>query len=159
MRRTMRSDDCIHEETVRRAAVDHRELDADLTAHVGSCAVCRETQRVADRLRGLAEAGPSPRLPAAGQLWWRAEIVRRLNEPERRREQAARPIKWGLGVGGMAVLTGLLLIAVFIIDQLRASLASLSFEVSTSWLAVGLGALVLPLVALVVFLFLIGQDA
>ncbi len=156
MKHGMKSVTCNHREAVLEAA-GRRELGAELAAHVDGCASCRETLRVAGWLRGLDAEGPGPRLPTAGQLWWRAQIVRRLSDPESAR--AARPVKWGLGIGGLAVLTGLLLTAAFVLDQLRTSLASLPFEISTSWLAVGLGALVLPLAALLIFLFLIGQDA
>ncbi len=158
MKHVMRSVTCTDEAAVRDAA-GHRELDAELAAHVAGCVACGETLRVASALREASADGPEPRLPAAGQLWWRAQIVRRLKEPERRSERAAWPVKWGLGLGGTAVLTGLLLTAAFLLEALRTSLTSVSLEVSTSWLALGFGALVLPLAALVVFLFLIGQDA
>ncbi|MCP5116187.1 MAG: hypothetical protein GY953_35620, partial [bacterium] len=59
-------------------------------------------------------------------MWWRAQIVRRLKEPERRSERAAWPVKWGLGLGGTAVLTGLLLTAAFLLEALRTSLTSVS---------------------------------
>jgi hypothetical protein len=72
-----------------------------------------EDLRVADALRRLAAETRPPRpLPPAGQLWWRAEVVRRLiAKPEDEAARRLRPAVWGEMAGivlGLAVLLGFL---------------------------------------------------
>lgn len=67
--------------------------------------------KVAEALRQLAaETRPPRSLPTAGQIWWRAEVVRRLIEkPDREARRILRPAVWGETVGialGLAVLLG-----------------------------------------------------
>ncbi|HEY7215414.1 MAG TPA: hypothetical protein VIC28_12340 [Thermoanaerobaculia bacterium] len=69
--------------------------------------------RVAGALRQLAARTRSTRpLPTAGQLWWRAEVVRRLvAKPEEETARKLRPALWGERAGialGLAVLLGFL---------------------------------------------------
>jgi len=55
-----------------------------------------EAVQVAGALRQLAAETRPPRpLPAAGQLWWRAEVVRRLVEKQEVAERGLRPAVWG----------------------------------------------------------------
>ncbi len=70
-----------------------------------------EELQVADALRRLAAETRPPRpLPAAGHIWWRAEIVRRLVEkPDKEVERRLRPAVWGETAGialGLALLLG-----------------------------------------------------
>lgn len=67
-----------------------------------------DERNVAGALRELAaRSRPSKSLPAAGQLWWRAEVVRRLAGNGGERE--VRPALWGEIVGVAATVTVLLL--------------------------------------------------
>jgi hypothetical protein len=54
-----------------------------------------------------AETRPPHPLPAAGTLWWKAEILRRLAAEEKEAARARRPAVWGqaagLAVGAAAV--------------------------------------------------------
>lgn len=72
-----------------------------------------EEIRVAGALRRLAAETRPPRpLPTAGQLWWRAEVVRRLvGKPEEEVSRSLRPALWGEIAGialGLLVLLGFL---------------------------------------------------
>jgi hypothetical protein len=69
-------------------------LPEDLRGHAEACPDCREAWTVALRLRELAERPAS--LPTAGQLWWRAEVIRRLTAEHETAEKAARPATWGI---------------------------------------------------------------
>jgi hypothetical protein len=64
-----------------------------------------ETDPVADWLHRIAEAeDPPPNLPTAGQIWWRAQILERLEEEDARARRAARPAVWCRHlVGAMAL--------------------------------------------------------
>jgi hypothetical protein len=70
-----------------------------------------EELRVAGALRRLAAETRPPRpLPTAGQLWWRAEVIRRLvGKPEEEVRRSLRPALWGEMAGlalGLVVLLG-----------------------------------------------------
>jgi len=64
-----------------------------------------EERQIASALRQLAaETRPPHPLPTAGQLWWRAEVGRRLaGKADGRVDQALRPATWGQRAG-LAVL-------------------------------------------------------
>lgn len=56
----------------------------EIEAHVAACDRCRDAVAVTKWMRRLAEApGGAAKLPDAGTLWWKAQIVRRW-EAERR---------------------------------------------------------------------------
>ena len=97
-------------------------------------------QEIQDSLRQLArETRPTQPLATAGELWWRAEVIRRLVERENAVQEAERPLLWGQALGLLLVLLGLL--ALFISRQPQ--FLALLF-------AVGLA----PVTALLAFLFL-----
>lgn len=51
---------------------------------------------IEDGLRRLAqETRPSHRLPEAGDIWWRAEIIRRWVARDDAAREAERPLLWG----------------------------------------------------------------
>lgn len=78
----MKSTVCPHEPAVLDAA-RRNVLPEEVRAHLEACEDCRETFRVARGLSALAhETRPGHPLPTAGQLWWRAEIVRKLLEQQ-----------------------------------------------------------------------------
>jgi hypothetical protein len=67
-----------------------------------------EPDMVRVALRKLAaESRPPKTLPTAGQLWWRAEVARRLAGPQGERE--IRPAVWGQTVGIVLAVLVLLL--------------------------------------------------
>jgi hypothetical protein len=68
-----------------------------------------EEAHVAAWLRQAAEqesvAVRGRRLPSAGHLWWKAQIIRRLVERDRMAERATRPVRWSQWAGlGLACL-------------------------------------------------------
>ncbi len=151
--------DCTHQAAVRRAAADGN-LNPRLAAHAEECALCQETLRVAESLQRLA-AGDQPRLPSAGQIWWKAEIIRRLTERDEQIRKATRPILWGQAIG-LVVLGVTFLLAVLWAPQLHAGssgwlLGGLLGELMTgnAWLPVTLA----PLLGLVALIFFILREA
>ena len=96
----MKSTVCPHEPAVLDAA-RRTVLLEEVRAHLGACEDCRETFGVARGLSALArETRPGHPLPSAGQLWWRAEVVRKLLEQQGSPDpEAIRPALWGEVVG------------------------------------------------------------
>jgi hypothetical protein len=111
----MKSTVCPHEPAVVDAA-RRNVLPEEVRAHLEACEDCRETFRVAHGLSALArETRPTRPLPSAGQLWWRAEVVRKLLEqqggaPDPR---ALRPAFWGEAIGIAFAVAVLILFASF----------------------------------------------
>ena len=98
---------CPHEPDVIRAARGKR-LDGELQGHAETCESCREALRVAGVLREIAALSrPTGPLPTAGQLWWRAEVIRRLSGNPGERE--VRPAVWAELLGIAVAFTVLLL--------------------------------------------------
>lgn len=95
-------------------------LPEDLRGHAQECPDCRETWAVATRLRELAASEGPASLPGAGQIWWRAEVVRRLTAESERAERAARPAMWGMMLGLLAAAGGVVLGLVFGAERLLA---------------------------------------
>jgi hypothetical protein len=116
----MSQDQCPREpevvQSLRRGA-----LPEELRGHAEACPDCRETWTVAARLRELA-ALERPSLPTAGQIWWRAEVVRRLTAESEIAERAARPAVWGMVLGLVAAAGGLVLSLAFGAERLLAGL-------------------------------------
>lgn len=64
-------------------------------------------QEIRDSLRRLArETRPGKPLATAGELWWRAEVIRRLVSREKAVQEAERPLLWGQAAGLLLVLLG-----------------------------------------------------
>lgn len=97
-------------------------LPEDLRGHAEECPDCREAWAVATRLRELAASERPAGLPTAGQIWWRAEVVRRLTADSEIAEQAARPAIWGMMLGLLVAAGGLVLSLVFGAERLLAGL-------------------------------------
>jgi hypothetical protein len=90
-------------------ALVERRYDSDaLTVHAEACAACREVVLV---MRVMVEdredARRDVRVPAAGQVWWRAAVRARLEAVH----AAARPLTWLHGAAGAAAC-GLLVAAI-----------------------------------------------
>jgi hypothetical protein len=66
-------------------------------------------QEIQNGLRRLArETRPEKPLPSAEQLWWRAEVIRRLVARDEVVRKAERPLLWSQIAGLLLVLAGLL---------------------------------------------------
>lgn len=102
---------CDREEAVVRAVLDGA-FSADIEDHLASCPECHETVTVTAWMQDVARVAreaASEGLPDASKIWWRAEVLARL---ERRRSlvrRAVRPIavfeRW---MGAAAALVGIL---------------------------------------------------
>lgn len=110
-------------------------------------------------LRRAAAAEPVPELPPPGRLWWKAQIVRRLQEREARIERAARPAMWGLGIGGGLLLAALGAAVALGLGRLLTALAELPVELPAGWITAAVAAFVLPVAALVVLFLLVWREA
>lgn len=103
---------CEREEGVVRAVLEGR-LSGDLEGHAAGCAGCREAVAVTAWMRDVAaaaRAAAAEGLPEASEIWWRAEVLARV---ERRRalvRRAVAPIaafeRWG-GLAVAALAAGL----------------------------------------------------
>lgn len=95
------------------------------------------------------------RLPSASQLWWKAQIIRRLVERDRLAEQATRPARWSQWAGLGLVCLLLTFLSAWLGSDLLMKLDSetLSQAVSGPRGLVGLlvAGTVLPLVGFGVF--------
>ena len=115
--------DCRHEHDVAAAVLSGRwpyGCDEDLRAHVSACDVCSGVTTVAELLQQdqsthLADV----RVPAAGQVWWRAAVRARVEAVH----TASRPITWMQGLAGAAV-TGLAIALVSVAWPLARASAS-----------------------------------
>lgn len=66
-------------------------------------------QEIQNALRQLArETRPEKPLATAGELWWRAEVIRRLVSREKAVQEAERPLLWGQAAGLLLVILGTL---------------------------------------------------
>lgn len=96
--------DCPLEMAVTEAALGGRwalESMQELQGHAESCAVCGEVVQVAQLLRDDREAAIGrARVPAPGQVWWRAVVRARLETAQ----SASRPITWMQGGSAACIL-------------------------------------------------------
>jgi hypothetical protein len=90
---------CPYEHEVVAAVLSRRWATApdDLKQHAADCEMCRDVVTVvgvlsADQERARDEA----RVPAAGQIWWRAAVRARLEAAQ----TAVRPLTWLHGIAG-----------------------------------------------------------
>ena len=145
---------CPHEPDVVRAARG-RTLAGDLLAHAEACEDCRAALRVAGALRELA-AGSRPQgpLPTAGQLWWRAEVVRRLVGNPGERE--VQPAVWGEVVG---VVLAVLVLLFFFSFQASSLLDLLAGREDPGGVLLKMALSLLPLAAVSLVGFLLARRA
>jgi hypothetical protein len=84
-------------------ANDAQWLDGgeDLRRHVAECEICADVAAVASLLREDRDvARHDVRVPAAGQVWWRAAVRARLDGAH----AAARPLTWAQGIAGASAI-------------------------------------------------------
>jgi hypothetical protein len=75
--------------------------DDALKRHADVCESCREVAAVASLLSAEQDRSRSEvRVPAAGQVWWRAAVRARLEAAH----AAARPLTWLHGIAGACAL-------------------------------------------------------
>lgn len=90
---------CIHEHDVVAAVLSRRWNRAtdELTQHAAECEICRDVVAVGVLLSAdQAQARSEARVPAAGQVWWRAAVRARLEAAH----AVARPLTWLHGIAG-----------------------------------------------------------
>lgn len=102
---------CEREEAVVRAIVDGT-MPGSLEAHLAACPECRETMAITDWMQDVARAAreAAAGLPDASEIWWRAEVLERLEGRRRLTRRVVRPIavfERGLGIA-VALAAGLL---------------------------------------------------
>jgi hypothetical protein len=94
--------ECPFEADVAGAVVGGRWLHdsvSELRTHAQGCAFCSDIVQVAMIFRSEQDAARQVRVPAAGQVWWRATVRARMEAAQ----AAARPITWLQGTAGAAV--------------------------------------------------------
>jgi hypothetical protein len=94
---------CIHEDDVVAAVLSRRwdVASEELKLHASACEICRDVAAVAQLLSSDQErARQQVRVPAAGQVWWRAAIRARLEAAH----AAERPMTWLHGIAGACAL-------------------------------------------------------
>ena len=99
----MSAEECRHEHDVVAAVLSGRwphGCDEELRSHVAGCGVCRGVTTIAALLREDQSASLSGvRVPAAGQVWWRAAIRARVEAAH----TASRPLTWMQSLAAAAV--------------------------------------------------------
>lgn len=93
------ADHCAHEQDVVAAVLSRRWETAseELKRHAADCGMCREVVAIASMLSADQDrARYEVRVPAAGQVWWRAAVRARLEAAQ----TAARPLTWLQGIAG-----------------------------------------------------------
>ena len=95
--------DCQHEQDVVDAVLSGRwphGCGEELRGHVATCSACREVTTITGLLReDQATSLSDVRVPAAGQIWWRAAIRARMEAAH----TVSRPLTWMQGVAGAAI--------------------------------------------------------
>jgi hypothetical protein len=144
--------ECRHEADVVAAVTAGRwpeAVDASLRDHVTTCRVCADVRDVAAAMAAVErETLADTRLPAAGQVWWRAQVRARQDAAR----AAARPVLVAQALGAACALG---LLAALITWQwpslsaaadawLREPLAAVELGVA-GWLALGASAVLGPL--------------
>jgi len=94
---------CPHEERALRAAARSGD-DAWLDEHARSCSECFELRDVSRWMREMEgpEETALPRLPSAGQIWWKAQMAAR----EAAARKALRPLRIVESAGLAVTLVG-----------------------------------------------------
>ena len=112
-------------------------LDRELTAHARSCRACAEELRVTGWLRSVARADSvaleSRPLPSASQLWWKAQIIRRLTEREALIERAVRPVRWSQWAGVAVGCVVMALLVAGTASHLGAGFTSDQLLIANGW--------------------------
>ena len=99
---------CVHEPAVVSAVLSNEwpnRCDDALVTHALACDVCRDVASIATLIHDDSERSRyEARVPAAGQVWWRAAIRARLDSTQ----AATRPMTWLHGITAAAAIGVLL---------------------------------------------------
>ena len=115
--------ECPFEVAVAGAVIGGRWLldsASELRTHAQGCAFCADIVQVAMIFRSEQDAARQVRVPAAGQVWWRATVRARMEAAQ----AAARPITWLQGTAGAAVAGLICAMVVMMWSPLRAAARS-----------------------------------
>ena len=99
----MADHNCVHEHDVVALVLSGRwdAASDELKQHASECGICRDVVAIATLLSSdQHQARHQARVPAAGQVWWRAAVRARLEAAH----AAARPLTWFHGVAGACAL-------------------------------------------------------
>lgn len=76
-------------------------VDAELTSHVSSCAICQDVIAVAKAMREDHDSAyQEANVPSSGQMWWRSEMRARQDAVR----EAGRPVAVAQGVAAVLAL-------------------------------------------------------
>ena len=134
--------ECRHEGDVVAAVTGGRwpsAVDPALREHVGSCPVCAEVLQVAEAMTAIErETLADTRLPAAGQVWWRAQIRARHEAAA----VAARPVMVAQAVGAAAAVG----LVAGVLSWQWVAIANAAFDLGLiAWVGVATAAVLGPL--------------
>jgi ABC-type Fe3+-siderophore transport system permease subunit len=113
----MRAGDCQDESAVAAAARSGQWSD-ELRSHIQACQACAEILLVAQALRRELPGSATVPLPAAGQVWWRAQIRARRQDAER----AVQPVRLVQTIAALCAVIGAVLVLLRYAAQLQQSL-------------------------------------
>jgi hypothetical protein len=99
--------DCPRQGEIVAAIVERCDQSDEAMAHAASCEACRDVVILTRLMTEDRDVRRDVRIPAAGQVWWRAAVRARLEAVH----AASRPLTWLNGVAG-AVACGLLIAVV-----------------------------------------------
>jgi len=104
---------CSQQPDMLAAAADGRELSAAFSAHLASCASCREQVDAVVFVRGLAATPDAAHpLPDPAVIWWKAQLLRRW-QAERVASAPIERMRW------IELAAGFTSLAVFLVWQWR----------------------------------------
>ena len=102
---------CSQQPDMLAAAADGRELSATFSAHLASCASCREQVDAAVFVCGLAATPDAAHpLPDPAVIWWKAQLLRRW-QAERAASAPIERMRW------VELAAGFTSLAVFLVWQ------------------------------------------
>jgi hypothetical protein len=127
----MKIAECARESETLQLVLSRRlDVGEDLQVHLESCEVCREIAAVATALRkDREESMRDVRVPAAGQIWWRAALRAHVEA----QDAARRPLIWLQGIGGacaVAIVAALVTLVWPSISDATAALAGFRPDVA-----------------------------
>jgi hypothetical protein len=134
--------ECRHEGDVVAAVTGGRwplAVEQPLLEHVASCPVCTEVLQVAETMTAIEqETLADTRLPAPGQVWWRAQVRARHEAAT----VAARPVMVAQAVGAAAALG----LVAGVVSWQWTTIAHAAFELGlAAWIGVAMAAVLGPL--------------
>ena len=116
------------------AASRSDQWDEALRSHIRECEVCKEALRIAQWFESQVPAA-APRLPDAGQVWWRAQIRSRQAAAER----ATEPVRMAQRVSVLCALTAIIVLLARHAAHLERWLASVSLGGPMAWTLLATG--------------------